>query len=144
MKREAVNKKYVFDTSALFTLIDDEDGSNKVEEILISAKKKHSEIFISFITFAEIYYVAWQEKGESAAKELIILVKSLPLKCVESCERITLAAGRIKANHRLSVSDAFIAATALDKKAVLVHKDPELESVRDFIETLQLPYKSKK
>jgi predicted nucleic acid-binding protein len=86
-------------------------------------------------------YVFATEKGEGAAKELIILVKSLPVHRVDSNERITLSAGRIKANHRLSVADAFIAATAIDKDAVLVHKDPELEVISKYTETLELPYK---
>ncbi len=134
-------KSYILDTSALFTLTSGEDGSDMVEDILISAKKGKCHIYLSFISFAEIYYITWQKKGESAAKELIILVKSLPAQRVDSNERITLSAGRIKANHRLSISDAFIAATALDKGAVLVHKDPELESISGHITTLQLPYK---
>lgn len=137
-------KSYVLDTSALFTLASGEDGSDTIEDILISAKKGKCYIYLSFISFAEIYYITWQKKGESAAKELIILVKSLPAQRIDSNERITLSAGRIKANHRLSISDAFIAATALDKGAVLVHKDPELESVSGYITTLQLPYKRRK
>jgi len=136
-----VVKSYVLDTSALFTLTKGENGSDTVEDILISAKKGKCHIYLSFISFAELYYITWQGKGESAAKELIILVKSLPAQRVDSNERITLSAGRIKANHKLSVSDAFIAATALDKSAVLVHKDPEFESVSGYIATLQLPYK---
>ncbi|MEM3101675.1 MAG: PIN domain-containing protein, partial [Candidatus Nitrosotenuis sp.] len=97
-------KNYVLDTSALFTFTRGEDGSDTVEDILISAKKGKCHIYFSFITFAELYYITWQEKGEGAAKELIILVKSLPAQRVDSNDRITLSAGRIKANHRLSLA----------------------------------------
>lgn len=89
----------------------------------------------------EIYYVTWMAKGESAAKELSVLVKALPLQRVDSNERITLSAGRIKALHRLSAADAFVAATAIDKNAILVHKDPELKVISQYTETLELPYK---
>jgi ribonuclease VapC len=134
-------KSYVLDTSAIFTLTKGEDGSEVVEDILNLAKKGKNAAYLSFASFMELYYVTWQEKGEGAAKELIILVKSLPVHRVDSNERITLSAGRIKANHRLSVADAFIAATAIDKDAVLVHKDPELEVISKYTETLELPYK---
>ena len=134
-------KSYVLDTSAIFTLTKGEDGSEVVEDILNLAKKGKNAAYLSFASFMELYYVTWQEKGEGAAKELIILVKSLPVNRVDSNERITLSAGRIKANHRLSVADAFIAATAIDKDAVLVHKDPELEVISKYTETLELPYK---
>ena len=48
----------------------------------------------------ELYYVTWQEKGEDAAKELIILDKSLPVHRVDPNERITLSAGRLKAKSQ--------------------------------------------
>jgi hypothetical protein len=93
-----VAKSYVLDTSALFTLTKGEDGSDTVEDILISAKKGKCHVYLSFISFAELYYITWQEKGESAAKELIILVKSLPAQtktegffedCAKSCRNYT-------------------------------------------------------
>lgn len=134
-------KSYVLDTSAIFTFTKAEDGSDTIEDILICARKGKCNVYLSFISFMESYYITWQEKSEDTAKELIILIKSLPVKKVDSNEIITLSAGRIKANHRLSVADAFIAATAIDKNAILVHKDPELEVISKYIETLELPYK---
>jgi len=136
-----VLKSYVLDTSAILTFAKGEDGSDTVEDILIAAKKDKNHVYMSFISLMELYYVTWQAKSETAAKEMIILVKSLPVQMVESNERIALSAGRIKANYRLSVADAFIAATAMDKDAILVHKDPEFESVAKYLQTLGLPYK---
>ena len=136
-----MDKRYVFDTSAIFTYTEGEDGSNLVEDILNHAKKYKITVYISFVTLMELYYITWQEKSEDAAKELIVLVKSLPLEVVNSSERLTLAAGRIKANYRLSVADSFIAATAIDRDATLVHKDPELKSISKDVNTKELPYK---
>src|SRR3990172_6373023 len=113
----------------MFTLTKGEDGSDTVEDFLYLAGKGKCTVNLSFASFMEIYYITWMAKGESAAKELIILVKSLPVQKIDSNERITLSAGRIKALHRLSVADAFIAATAIDRKSVLVHKDPELKVI---------------
>lgn len=136
-----MSKSYVLDTSAIFTFTKAEEGSDVVEDILKMAKKGKDSVYLSFASFMELYYVTWQEKSEDAARELIILVKSLPVHRVDSNERLTLSAGRLKANHRLSVADAFIAATAIEKGAVLVHKDPELEVISKYTETLELPYK---
>lgn len=136
-----MSKSYVLDTSAIFTLTKAEEGSDVVEDILNMAKKGKDSVYLSFISFMELYYVTWQEKSEDAARELIILVKSLPVHRVDSNERLTLSAGRLKANHRLSVADAFIAATAIEKGAVLVHKDPKLEVISKYTETIELPYK---
>lgn len=132
---------YVLDTSALFVYIESEKGASRVEEILALAKKGRCMAFLSFISLMEIYYITWQKKGEDVAKELVVLVKSLPLEIVESNERLILSAGRIKANHRLSVADAIIAATGIEKSATLIHKDPELEAVSEYIKTISLSTK---
>lgn len=137
-------KNYVLDTSAIFAYTKLEEGAEKVEEILVSAKKNKCAVFISFISLMEIYYISWQEKGEDIARELAVLVKSLPVQIVESYERLILSAARIKANHRLSVADSIIAATAMEKSAELIHKDPELEGLSQYINSLKLPYKPSK
>lgn len=139
-----MSKSYVLDTSAIFTLTKAEDGCGTVEEIIDKSKRNTASVYLSFITLTELYYITWQKKNESAAKELIILVKSLPVQIVNSNERLALAAGKIKASNKLSIADAYVAATAEDKSAVLVHKDPELEVVSNRIRTVELPYKKSK
>lgn len=137
-------KGYVLDTSAILAFTKDETGSNIVEDILKLADKGENPVYLSFVSFMELYYITWQEKSEDSAKELIVLVKSLPVYRIDSSERLALLAGSIKANHRLSVADAFIAATAIDKGAILVHKDPELKIISKYTETKELPYRQKK
>ena len=133
-------KRYVLDTSAIFAYTKGEQGSKTIQDILEAAKKKKGvAVYISFITLMELYYITWQAKNDDAAKELVVLVKSLPLEVVNPHERLTLMAGRIKANCRLSVADSFVAATALDMDALLVHKDPEFENMSLSINTLKLP-----
>lgn len=135
---------YVLDTSALFAYTELGSGVDTVGNILESARKGKNNAFISFITLMEIYYITWQERGEDVAKEAITLVKSLPVQCVESNERLTLSTGRLKADYKLSLADAIIAATAIEKSAILVHKDPELQSVSGLVKTLLLPFKTAK
>ncbi|MBF0548359.1 MAG: type II toxin-antitoxin system VapC family toxin [Candidatus Riflebacteria bacterium] len=141
--KESMSKIFVLDTSAIFSFTENEEGCEVVEKILKTGKIGECQIFLSFISLTEIYYITWQEKCENVAKELIILVKSLPLQIVNSNERIALSAGRIKANYRLSVADSIIAATAIEKKAILVHKDPELKAISNYVNTLELPFKEK-
>jgi predicted nucleic acid-binding protein len=135
---------FVLDTSAIFSFAENEAGADRVEQILTSARNHESAVYISFASVTELYYIAWQETGRSSALELIAIVKSLPLKVVESFERLSLLAGSIKANHRLSFADAFVVATASHVNGVLVHKDPEFEQVKGLISLEQLPYKLKK
>lgn len=137
-------KNYVLDTSAIFAYTKLEEGAGIVEDVLVSAKKNKCGIYMSFISLMEIYYISWQEKGEDVAKELVVLVKSLPVQIVESSERLILSAARIKANHRLSVADSIVAATAMERSAKLIHKDPELERLTQYIDSINLSYKPTK
>jgi predicted nucleic acid-binding protein len=137
-------KTFVLDTSALLAFVQNEAGAERVERILNSARERECAAYISFVTLAELYYVAWQKAGRSAALELVVHVKALPLTVVESAERVTLLAGSIKANHRVSLADAFIAATASHVGGILVHKDPEFEQVSNIISAEELPYKTSK
>jgi predicted nucleic acid-binding protein len=135
-------KTFVLDTSALLAFVQNEAGADRVEQILMSARERDCATYISFISLAELYYITWQEAGRSTALELVVLVKSLPLSVIESTERLTLFAGSIKANHRLSLANAFIVATASQVGGILVHKDPEIEQVKGIITTEKLPYKT--
>ncbi len=132
---------YVLDTSALLCLLEDEDGAEAVEKI-IRAHGSRRRVFVSFISWMEFYYVNHQERGEAEARHRYSLLRDLPLQTVESDEELGLSAGRIKASHRLSVADAWIAATAKRLGAALMHKDPEFEPLSGDIRLLTLPYKA--
>ena len=67
---------------------------------------------------------------------------ALPVLRVESSVQLSQRAGKLKAAHRLSVADAWIAALAAEQDATLVHKDPEFEQVEATIRVLKLPYKA--
>lgn len=131
---------FVLDTSALLCLKEDEPGAAEVDGLLRRHGKK-GEVFISFMSVMELAYVLEQEHGETAAHQGILQLKQLPIQIVESDEPLGLAAARIKAGHKLSVADAWIAATAERLGATLVHKDPEFESLANLIRLQALPWK---
>ena len=60
---------------------------------------------------------------------------------MESNTALGLMGGAFKANHHLSVADAWIAALAKERNAILVHKDPEFDQIEAMINVLKLPYK---
>ncbi|MFZ3048387.1 MAG: type II toxin-antitoxin system VapC family toxin [Desulfatirhabdiaceae bacterium] len=135
---------YVLDTSAWLTLIEDEKGADVVQKILEKSRDGEVVVIVSFITFMEVYYITLQEHGTAEAQERVELMASLPIRRIESSRALGILAAEIKALHKLSVADAWIAALAKEQHAILVHKDPEYEQIEDFIRTLRLPYKSLK
>jgi predicted nucleic acid-binding protein len=132
--------KFVLDTSALISFKENEPGADDVDRILREAGPKHR-VYVSFMTLMEFFYIVQQEQGESTARRSYLELKQLPLHVVESDEELGLAAARIKASHRLSVADAWVAATAERLGAILVHKDPEFEPLQRTLTLQPLPYK---
>lgn len=140
--REDNGKIYILDTSALLTYIEDEKGSDVIDDILIKAEKGEVRIYISFISLTEVYYITMQGKGESEALRRISLIQSLSLTVEESNEDLNLKAGSLKAANRISIADAYIAALCQQYEGILVHKDPEFESLSTLIKESRLPYKT--
>ncbi len=68
-------------------------------------------------------------------------LRLLPVERVDVTEAILETASALKANYRISVADSWIIATAINRSAVLVHKDPELEALSDRVILKTLPYK---
>jgi len=131
---------YVLDTSALLTLIEDEPGADVVQDVLQRSREGKVAVLVSFMSFMEVHYITLQERDADEARVRVDLIMSLPVLRVESTESLGQIAGELKAEHRLSVADAWIAALAKDRNAVLIHKDPDFENVKS-LQALALPYK---
>jgi predicted nucleic acid-binding protein len=131
-------KAYLLDTSAILTLIENEPGSERVEEIL-----REEDSFLPWPVLLEVHYISRQEQGQGEADRRYANIKQLPCKVLWQMDEPTLlTASRFKAAHRLSLADALIAAFAHQKEAILLHKDPEFEALTDQVELESLPYKT--
>jgi len=139
----AENKKEVFilDTSTLLAYIEDEDGAEYAEDLLIRAERNEITIYIPFVSLTEVMYITLQEKDENTAQARVDLIKSLSCIVEESSETLNFAAARLKAKNRISLADAYIAALCQERNGVLVHKDPEFEKLSPAINQHKLPYK---
>jgi len=138
------DKAYLLDTSAIFALTDNEEGADLVEDLLARAKKKEISLHISKMTAMEIYYVSLQEGDEKEARDRLLLVRSLPLVELPLDDDLVLPAARFKGRWKVSVADAWIAATAAVRDLTLIHKDLEFERLKEGVALLALPYKPMK
>jgi len=132
---------YVLDSSALLAFIEEEEGTDIVQNLLERGEAEEITLLVSFMSFMEVCYISLQERDESEAQERLRLMGALPILRVESTEALGVVASQLKVSHRISVADAWIAALAKDRNAILVHKDPEFEQVEMEIKVLKLPYK---
>jgi predicted nucleic acid-binding protein len=132
------NVRYVLDTSALLTLIEDELGAERVEQVL-----RTEQVIIPWMCSLEVVYITQQERGVAEAERRYALIKALPVTHFwELEEAVLLTAARLKATYRLSLADTIIAACALRERAILLHKDPQYEALAGQVALEHLPYKS--
>jgi ribonuclease VapC len=138
-RQSKIKKPYVLDTSAIMTLMENEAGADQVEEIL-----RNESVLLPFVVSLEVYYITLQEKDEQTADARYATLKALKVAHLwEMNEPTLLTAARFKGQYSISLADSMIAAFAARHSAVLVHKDPEYEVLKDEVEQEPLPYKSK-
>ena len=132
-----ISSAYLLDTSALLAFIEDEEGADRVEQVL-----KQKETIVPWPAILETYYITQQEEGQAEADKRFALIKQLKVTILYDMDEATLlTASRLKALHRLSLADAIIAAFAIRKDAILMHKDPEFDTLRGLLKMEALPYK---
>ena len=117
--------RYCLDTSALLTLRDDEPGADRVALVL----EQPVRCVGCFISRMEVLYRIWKDEGEQAGRLAYEQLQALPIDWLNATEPLLLSAAQIKASHRLSLADAWIAAAALQSGATLLHKDPEFRAI---------------
>lgn len=134
---KTVSSVYLLDTSALLSFIEDEAGADRVEHAL-----KQKETILPWPILLETYYVTLQEEGQSEADRRFAMIKQLNVNIMHDMDEATvLTAARLKTLHRISFADAIIAAFAIRKDAILIHKDPEFEALTGLLKMEALPYK---
>jgi predicted nucleic acid-binding protein len=134
----ATKVSYLLDTSALLTLLENETGAERVEQVL-----RQAPTYISALSLLEVRYITLQEQsGTEADVRHALLKRSGATLIWELDEPIILIAASLKATYSLSLADATIAASAQRHGAVLLHKDPEFEALPESIRQEHLPYKT--
>lgn len=122
-------KRYLLDTSALLTLRDDEEGADQVAEILRMCQTQEARCFACFLTLMEIFYRVWKDEGEHEGRLAYEQCQTLPINWIHENRQLLEKASEIKAKHGLSLADAWIGASAILNDSVLVHKDPEFQTL---------------
>ncbi len=132
----------LFDTSAFLTLTGEEPGADTVQNFIMDALAEQITLHASFVSLTEIEYITRQTKGEEIAHQRLTDLKALPIRWQHSDDALCSAAAKLKATHKVSFADAFVAATAHRLNATLVHKDPEFNALSGFIKLHPLPPKT--
>lgn len=131
------HEKFVLDTSALMSLLEDEDGADRVEQVL-----RDDLVLLPWTAILEVVYITLQERDKKEAEFRMAALKAIKTHIIwEMDEPTLLTAARWKARYRISFADAIIAAYAFRHEATLLHKDPEFEALPPQVSHEALPYK---
>ena len=133
---------FVLDTSAWLALDEAEPGAEEVEAILAEAWLGKAEVHSCFVTLTELEYIRTQERDAQQAAELLAFAKSQHTVWHHSDDALCAAAAKLKAVHRISFADSFVAALAQKLNATLMHKDPDFDAVKGEVNQRMFPPKS--
>lgn len=136
-------EKYVLDTSAVLTLLQDEAGTEQIVAILSEHIQNKCIAMISVLTLVELYYKFNRKYDVATADKIINNIMALKLIVQDFDQPLVAIAGQFKTTGALSFADACIGALAKNEQAILVHKDPEFAILANFIQQQILPFKPK-
>jgi predicted nucleic acid-binding protein len=133
--------RYILDTSALLTVLNNEPGVDTVLSILEAARSGEAQVYLPFMALMELEYLSLRQRSQGETRRLLTLVEAWPVEIEDSTQEWHHEAARVKATASISLGDAWICSLAFLEDAEVVHKDPEYDIVPG-LRCLRLPYKA--
>jgi len=127
-------KRRLLDSFAILALLGDEDGADRVADLLTDAVASDLPLLVNEINVGEVYYVVGKHRSVDEADRVVDHLESLPLEWIGNGRDEVLEAARVKARHPVAYADAFAIATAIRFDAVVVTGDREFESVDQLVD----------
>ena len=120
---------FVLDSYAMLAYFRNEDGGEKVEQLLNEAVADKHELYMTCINAGEVYYMANRKDGVDKAEIVWKALQQFPIHIVEADFAFTLKAAKLKAANKLSYAGTFTAVLTIVKKATLITGDNEFDSL---------------
>jgi ribonuclease VapC len=123
----------VLDSFALIAFFRGETGHDVVAGLLERAGERDTPVHMTEVNYAEVKYMIIRKDGVAHWNEIVRDLPTLPIEFHLITRELSDCAADFKAQHRLSLADAFAAALAKVKKAELVTGDPEFMALEKQI-----------
>jgi PIN domain nuclease of toxin-antitoxin system len=124
-----VSKTYVLDSFAILALINGEQGSDVVADLLNRTQTDEAKTLMSWINVGEVAYIVERRIGVGQVYQILGNLETTKIDFVDADRTLTLAAAHLKAQYPISYADAFAAALAMREKAILLTGDPEFRAL---------------
>ena len=128
-----MNGKFVLDACAIIAFLNDEEGTQKVEQLLWHCNQVPNTLFMHEINLLEIYYGVYRDGSKELAEQTYIKVLNMPIKVVTGLRKnVFKEAGRLKAVYKISLADSIALAEAKIRRIPLVTCDHhEFDPIQD-------------
>ena len=126
----------VLDSYSLIAYLENEDGAEKMIEVIQGARNAGKPLLLSVVNWGEVYYITLREAGRERVEAVAHLISTLPIELVPADLELTKQAAEFKASKRMSYGDCFAAALAKLRKTELVTGDEEFRQVEKEIKIL--------
>ena len=123
----------VLDSFALIAYFRDEPGAETVENLLVTAGRKDIPLHMTEVNYAEVKYSIVKKDGADGWEEAAKILQGLPIDFHSTTRALADTAADFKARFKMSLTDAFAAALAKEKKAELLTGDPEFKALEKEI-----------
>ena len=115
---------YVLDACAVIAALSNEKGADKVEAAYSEASSGNAKIIINIVNLLEVYYDDYRVHGKESADKMVESIIASPTTVVSEIKQDIFAeAGRLKANYRISLADAFVLAQTKVANGILLTSD---------------------
>ena len=126
----------ILDTNSLVDFF--KGQAESLNDLFLSVEEGKEHLMISVVTLSELFYILARERGLEFSRACIDIVKA-HVESVYLNEEIAEKAGELKFKHSgkelkkgLPLADCVIAATAMEKDATLLTKDPHFKKIKDL------------
>jgi predicted nucleic acid-binding protein len=119
----------VLDSYALLAFLRGEPGEDQVAALLEKAGDRDAPLHMTEVNYAEVKYLVVQKDGAERWEQIARELPTLPIEFHPAGRQLADLAADLKADHKLSLADAFAAALAKEKKSELVTGDPEFKAL---------------
>ncbi len=128
-----VRNRKLLDSFAVLAWMQDEPGAEKVEALLLEARRAALPLLLTVVNLGEVYYRVARQHGHPLAEGIVRQLHALPVEFCVCDEQLSLAAARIKADFPLAFADAVAAAAAQQEGASVVTGDPEFRKIEHLV-----------
>jgi PIN domain nuclease of toxin-antitoxin system len=116
--------EYVLDACALITLLNKEQGYEKINGLLTMAQSQEVFVCMNVVNLLEVYYDRIRVCGHKRADMFLETIYNSHIEILEQQNKAILKnAGILKTNYKISLADSFALSTAIYKQATIVTSD---------------------